>query len=218
MRGLAWLVVAFVLLGCAERQAARREVDALLASMAAHERVLDETSARASRLSGKWARVAEQYGNAEAGYREAAEKLAQARARYERASAQFERASRRFEDAKFYWKVFRSLVVAAAYLDAQSVDAARGWTEGFTCDSMSTSEYRRYLESQGADLTGVDIDHIVPKSIGGADHPLNYQRVPSSLNRSLGNRWVGKCRMAGTEASACALAATVSIRCGSFQP
>lgn len=37
-----------------------------------------------------------------------------------------------------------------------------------------------------------DVDHIFPRSRGGLDHPLNYQPLEQSLNRSLGNKLVAK--------------------------
>lgn len=52
---------------------------------------------------------------------------------------------------------------------------------------MSTAAYRKMLRKKGIDLDGLDADHGLPKSLGGADHPLNYRMIDSSLNRSLGN-------------------------------
>jgi len=49
---------------------------------------------------------------------------------------------------------------------------------------MSTHSFRTELTEKGINLTGKDIDHIVPKNLGGIDHPLNYQVVDSSLNSS----------------------------------
>ena len=51
---------------------------------------------------------------------------------------------------------------------------------------MRTTTFRRRLKADGVDLRGVDIDHVWPRHLGGVDHPLNYQRLDSSLNRSLG--------------------------------
>jgi hypothetical protein len=57
---------------------------------------------------------------------------------------------------------------------------------------MTTAQYRRELREEGVDLEGLDADHGLPKSWGGADHPLNYEMIDSSLNRSLGNDVVRK--------------------------
>lgn len=35
---------------------------------------------------------------------------------------------------------------------------------------------------QGIDLRGRDADHGLPRSKGGADHPLNYRMIDASLN------------------------------------
>lgn len=58
--------------------------------------------------------------------------------------------------------------------------------------TLKTSQYRAQLKRQGIDLQGKDIDHIFPRSHGGIDHPLNYQVLDASLNRSLGNKMVAK--------------------------
>jgi len=41
---------------------------------------------------------------------------------------------------------------------------------------------------------GWDVDHIIPKSRGGADRPLNVQALQSSVNRSKGNSFAKKNR------------------------
>lgn len=52
--------------------------------------------------------------------------------------------------------------------------------------TASTRSFRAQLRADGIDLSGKDIDHIWPRSLGGIDHPLNYQVLDSHLNRSLG--------------------------------
>jgi hypothetical protein len=51
---------------------------------------------------------------------------------------------------------------------------------------MPTDAYRKKLESAGVSVEGKDVDHVIPKSIGGADHPINYKLWDSSTNRSCG--------------------------------
>ena len=81
---------------------------------------------------------------------------------------------------------------------------------------MSTAAYRALLTGQGVNLAGVDVDHIVPRSLGGADNPANYQLLPSSINRSLGATWnEDKCLGVGTER--CARAITASRECGTLR-
>ena len=80
---------------------------------------------------------------------------------------------------------------------------------------MTTAVYRRQLVRQGINLLGMDIDHIVPRSLGGADHPMNYQVLDTSTNRSLGATWnANKCLMAGQ--ARCSEALAVSRHCGSY--
>jgi 5-methylcytosine-specific restriction endonuclease McrA len=44
---------------------------------------------------------------------------------------------------------------------------------------------------QLVDYWDMDIDHIVPKSLGGADHWDNLQITHPKCNRSKGNRFIG---------------------------
>jgi len=94
-----------------------------------------------------------------------------------------------------------------------SPEAARVM-DNFNCEQVRTGKYRRGLTKQGLDLTGLEIDHIVPRSLGGADHPANYQVIPMKVNRSLGNTWTpAKCASVGAQ---CAIAIAVSYYCGSY--
>jgi hypothetical protein len=115
------------------------------------------------------------------------------------------------------------LVVVAASIDAGNVDAfrahqlevSRSGDGTVSCDKVSTAQYRAVLTSAGYNLAGMDVDHIVPRSLGGADNPANYQLLPSSVNRSLGAAWDrSKCEMVGPQ---CAKAVAVSRACGWFR-
>ncbi len=62
---------------------------------------------------------------------------------------------------------------------------------------MTTASVRTWLKKhdrfpaaykrQGFSLEDCDIDHILPRSIGGIDHPYNYYILPKKLNK----RWSG---------------------------
>jgi hypothetical protein len=51
---------------------------------------------------------------------------------------------------------------------------------------MSTAQYRQQLRQDGVDLDGMDIDHLWPHARQGANHPWNYNPLPSAINRSMG--------------------------------
>lgn len=69
---------------------------------------------------------------------------------------------------------------------------------------------------QGVDLAGKDIDHIVPRSLGGADNPGNYRIISAHENRSLGATWnEEKCLAVGE--TRCARAVATSHECGSLR-
>jgi hypothetical protein len=54
---------------------------------------------------------------------------------------------------------------------------------------LSTQQVRTVLTGVGVPLDGKQIDHIIPKSVGGLDHPRNYCIVPDELNRAWANNW-----------------------------
>jgi hypothetical protein len=107
------------------------------------------------------------------------------------------------------------MIMAAHTLEAHRLSGrtAGAGKAAVSCDSgMSTQTYRRRFGV----ASGMDVDHIVPRSLGGADHPANYRVIPASLNRSLGNVFdAEKCTSAGL--GACAIAVVVSVKCGAFR-
>ena len=90
-----------------------------------------------------------------------------ASARYDAAIAEFRRAEQQYRRAALV------VMLAAA-------------SSSICATSVRTATFRSRLKAEGVDLRGVDIDHVWPRHLGGVDHPLNYQRLDSSLNRSLG--------------------------------
>jgi uncharacterized protein YukE len=211
-------VLVASLAGCAARREARSDAHDLRASMHEHAEVLDETARQANSLSETWAGVAASYAHAEATYRQAAERFAEARERSGEATEAFRRAAELYEQARFRWVVYRYLVQIAARIDAHNMDAAGVHGADIDCTPVSPAAYRRLLRAQGIDLSGKDLDHIVPRSLGGADHPSNYMLLDASTNRSIGNLWTRKCSRLGIAASTCAKAAAVSRACGTFRP
>ena len=183
---------------------------------------LDALEARAHRLTAAWDEV-EEYS------RRTAERYREATHAWEAASSSFDSASDGYREARETWERARvafdfatELVMIAAAIDAANLDAFRSrgipGVEGSdlqTCDTVSRGTFRRRLEAQGMDLTGIDVDHIVPRSLGGLDHPLNYQLLDASTNRSLGAAFgAEKCQMVGL--ALCAAAVAISQRCGGF--
>ena len=53
---------------------------------------------------------------------------------------------------------------------------------------MRPQEVRRVLAPH-VPLAGLEVDRIIPKSIGGLHHPRNYALVPAALNRAWANKW-----------------------------
>ncbi len=107
-------------------------------------------------------------------YQEAASQQALATRTLEQAAADFEEAERNFKIA----------AIAMATLAAGSIICS---------GKVSTRQYRANLEREGMPMDRLeDVDHIFPRSRGGIDHPLNFQPLERSLNRSLGNKVVDK--------------------------
>ena len=94
-------------------------------------------------------------------------------------------------------------------------DEAAWEARGFDCDTVTTQEMRRRLRKAGVDIRGLDVDHIVPRSRGGANHPSNYRLLDSHVNRSIQARWDwAKCADVGAQ---CAEAVAVSRVCGTYR-
>jgi hypothetical protein len=225
-----WLIVLFWVSACARPStpsaaAPLDDVDRLAARIAVHRTQVDSVEQEVARLGRSWSGVAATYKTAAARYQRARAALDEARATAGVASEQFAEATAAFQRATEKWEMARELILVAAAIDAANLDAARAGRAGATqesqrldgldCTSVSTAKFRRLLKRKGVDLTGVDIDHIVPRSLGGADHPLNYQLLDSSTNRRIGALWgPEKCDISGW--AECARAAEVSSRCGHF--
>ena len=60
---------------------------------------------------------------------------------------------------------------------------------------MRPREVRRALAPH-VRLRGLEVNHIIPKSIGGRHHPRNYALVPAALNREWANNWTADKRAA----------------------
>lgn len=130
------------------------------------------------------------------------------------ARANFEEASRNWGQAEEWYRRAGGIILAASAYDAlRALDGAKP-----SCSALSTQQFRGMV---GA-TPGVDVDHIVPRSLGGADHILNYNLVPASVNRSIGNAFgPWKCgwdHPASVGPARCAAAVSVSIWCGSYNP
>ena len=201
----------------------RSELEALRVSMREQDRSLNDTAASAARLSAEWQDVALAYGDAATSYQAAARRYAEAQAHAENAEHEFNEASAQWRKASTEYRFFQALMLVAAQVDAANLDSFRAWrTSGgeglprdFSCAPVSTATFRRLLIAQGVDLAGLDVDHIVPHSLGGADHPGNYQLLPSSVNRSIGNQWDREKCLAVAER--CAQAVAVSRKCGEYR-
>jgi hypothetical protein len=219
MRAFFTFALAFVLASCAASGPSQADqLSALRMQMAAQSSAVDDTDREAQQLTVAWSDVAASYDRARTRYAQARAQFEDATARGESASATFAQARAEFDSATSMWKFYRELVFFAAALDAANLETARSagrMPERVDCQPMSTQQYRRVLERRGVNLSGKDIDHIVPHALGGADDVSNYEVLDQSLNRSLGASWgEEKCSIAGLEQ--CALAVAVSRRCGAF--
>lgn len=220
--GLCALLVATAI-GCQAQggHAQDERISRLAQLLASQESATASIESQAGQLSATWDDVKAGYRRAAMQSEDAARVLDGAATAYGSASQQSEAARRTAERATQRWKLFQTLVVLAATIDASNIEAARANQAAeagrVTCETgMSTSAYRAMLSASGIALDGMDVDHIVPRSLGGADHPDNYQLLPASVNRSLGNTWnEDKCLSVGGER--CARAVAISRKCGSFR-
>lgn len=217
------IIAALVFVTACDAQAAitnnratadQHEVERRIAAVNDWEQRTRELASEVDKLRARYAGVREQFESASAAYRNVV-------ARNTSASTSFAEAKSIWQAAQRRWELYQLLVQVAAALDAHNLDKFRALTGSEGVDSldcsagMSTEAFRRLLVSRGFNLIGKDIDHIVPRALGGADHPANYRIVPSSLNRSLGSSWgPEKCASVGAK---CAGAIGISRTCGSYE-
>jgi hypothetical protein len=140
---------------------------------------VSELEARAEHIQRATRELLQAWDQVEAEMAEAARHLKTAASRWDEASEAYRQAQRDYEQAERNWKIVAATLVVAS----MSTSGSRSLCDG----QMNTAKVRRLWRKQGYDLEGIDADHIWPKSLGGADHPWNYQQMESSLNRSLGN-------------------------------
>lgn len=124
-------------------------------------------SARARQIVQLWQAHQRSFDQARATYAASATIARGASAEYGTAIEDFRHAEQQYRRAALV------VILAAA-------------SSGLCSTTASTRAFRARLRAEGVELDGQDIDHIWPKSLGGVDHPLNYQVLDSSLNRSLG--------------------------------
>ncbi len=177
-------VIALVLAlacGCRHQPSgADAQLTALEQRYAETSQRVDQVAVDLDRLTTSQRQVLATYNAAQTSWSASAALLREAQSQSEAAKRTFDRAAADYEVAT---RNFRIATLAMVTIAAGSM----------LCGStLKTSQYRTQLRRDGINLQGKDIDHIFPKSRGGIDHPLNYQVLNSSLNRSLGNDLVAK--------------------------
>ena len=124
-------------------------------------------SARTAEVTRMWHAQTRDYEQARAAHLATVAIGSDASTQYRAAITEFRRAEQQYRRAALV------VVLAAA-------------SSSICATSVRTATFRSRLKADGVDLRGVDIDHVWPRHLGGVDHPLNYQQLDSSLNRSLG--------------------------------
>ncbi|HKP61483.1 MAG TPA: hypothetical protein VJV78_32360 [Polyangiales bacterium] len=171
-------------------------------------------------MAPEWDDVVREFERAAAVHEATQRTLHEVEQYYTAATMQHQQAAQAAERATQEWKLAQALIVLAAQSDAARLDDARWGREvesaDISCaDGMSTRAYRDQQFAHGISLVDRDVGHIVPRSLGGADHPGNYALLPASVNRSLGNTWNRDvCNWYGAER--CARAIAVSRKCGTL--
>jgi hypothetical protein len=122
---------------------------------------------RAEDIAAIWRTGEEEFRLAKQYYESAVQHGQAATGRFVTAIDDFERAERRY-------RLTTLLVIAVAA------------SSDLCASTVSTRKFRAQLRAEGVDLKSMDIDHVWPRSLGGVDHPMNYQVLDSHLNRSLG--------------------------------
>jgi hypothetical protein len=209
------IAVAVVMLAACRRESldddtfrkASAALDQLEAVEAAdRERVMELNASaetirhQVQQVTSEWTKIAGELDTAIATYEraqivgnEAIDELKIARQTYEQAADRF--------------RMVAMIVIIAAASESLG---------GHICaQTTSTRTFRAHLRSEGRSLGGLDVDHVWPRALGGADHPLNYQLLDSSVNRGLGADAIAKfARWPLATLQGLAVSAVVALRCG----
>ena len=208
------------MLGCAHQdQAVQQEIELLQRSLSVHDVALDRALRKSDALDRAWTDVARRFDAAERDFAAAQARYLAASQAPDRDASALAEAAEQSQIASQHWTWAQYLIATAATLDARRMATRRTGTR--TSDArckgaMSTAAYRALLLARGVSLHGMHVDHIVPRALGGADHPSNYQILRSADNQRFGARWsAAKCASAGR--AACLRAVRISQACGGFR-
>lgn len=165
-------------LGCSDPQGLDARLDRVNHGQISNKQAIDSLSDRVKASSLHVNDIVLDYNNVKLDFIEAKKAFNKSRSNYESASENYLIAIESYRAASMMWSIYLSILTFAASYDYIN----------FVCDTQISKEsWRATVESGGHDLTGIDVDHIWPKSLGGADNSLNLQPMESGLNRSLGN-------------------------------
>lgn len=174
------LLAALLLTACGHT-ADLTELSRLERRYAEHATVVDGVALDLGRLSGTQRRILATYRHAKQTWELAASLYQESASRHDLAARTAHEAAEDFAAAERY---YRAAAIAMVTVSAGAI-VCKG--------TMSTREYRADLARKGFPMDPLeDVDHIFPRSRGGLDHPLNFQPLERSLNRSLGNKVVDK--------------------------
>jgi hypothetical protein len=170
--------MCLVLAGCAGDRA---ELARLERRYAEDETRIDGVALDLDRLGATQRQVVATYVAAKREWEYASDLYNEASSRHDVASRTYDRAAEDYAAAERYYRMaaMAMVTIAAGTLVCKT--------------TMTTRQYRADLARKGMPMDRLeDVDHIFPRSRGGLDHPLNYQPLAASLNRSLGNKVVEK--------------------------
>ena len=152
-------------------------LDQIASGEAADRANLLKLRVSAADLARQVRQVAQAWWTIAAEFDAATEAYDRAHAEADEARAGFDEARIRYQQAADRFRTAAVIIIAAAASDA---------LRDFCRQRMSTRMFRTRLRAEGISIEGKDVDHAWPRALGGADHPLNYQLLDSSVNRSLG--------------------------------
>ncbi len=197
-RLLQTLPLLWFSLSCAARgEALEKEVATLEAKYAGHEAALADVSKTQAQQAAAVQSIVDAYEVATANYQRAESSFEAARRDAATATRRADAAKLDDEGAVADWsQAARDFKTAERNYRIAAIAMVVLVASKSVCDTKQTTrEFRQRLREQGVSdkqLKQLDIDHVVPRSKGGIDHPLNYEAMNSSLNRSLGNDVVRK--------------------------
>lgn len=142
-------------------------ISALSTSVESFDQDLQDVAVQVRALSSDLGEIADAYERVSSHYRDARQHRLSAQAESNASVELLKEAAKNWDQAAASWRFYRTVLKIAISIDQARAASPDGLDRSISCEPVSTASYRRRLIAQGISLLGKDIDHIVPRALGG---------------------------------------------------